>query len=78
MVNITNETNPFSIGLHNYYDHFVINSKNLKPIRERAETSGVAKSTVWFILKKKEHTGELRKQLWWTTEEEKTPSQQLA
>ena len=30
-----------------------------KPIREIAKTLGVAKSTVWNILKKKERTGEL-------------------
>ena len=30
-----------------------------KPIREIAKTLGVAKSTVWNILKEKERTGEL-------------------
>ncbi len=33
--------------------------KQNKPIREIAKTLGVAKTTVWNILKKKEHTGEL-------------------
>ncbi len=33
--------------------------KQNKPIREIAKTSGVAKTTVWNILKKKERTGEL-------------------
>mgnify|MGYP002715355238 CR=1 FL=1 len=33
--------------------------KQNKPIREIAKTLGVAKSTVWNILKKKERTGEL-------------------
>ena len=38
----------------------IIRLKNQnKPIREIAKTLGVAKSTVWNILKKKEHTGEL-------------------
>ena len=39
----------------------IIRLKNQnKPIREiRAKTLGVAKSTVWYILKKREHTGEL-------------------
>ena len=38
----------------------IIRLQNLnKPIREIAETLGVAKSTVWYILKKKERTGEL-------------------
>ena len=38
----------------------IIRLKNLnKPIREIAKTLGVAKSTVWNILKKKERTGEL-------------------
>ncbi len=48
--------------------------KQNKPIREIAKTLGVAKTTVWNILKKKERTGELSntkdpedhgKQLWW-------------
>ncbi len=52
--------------------------KQNKPIREIAKTLGVAKTTVWNILKKKERTGELSntkdpedhgKQLWWMTEE---------
>ena len=39
----------------------IIRLKNLnKQIREIAKTLGVAKSTIWYILKKKEHTGELR------------------
>ena len=56
----------------------IIRLKNQnKPIREIAKTLGVAKSTVWNILKKKERTGELStpqdpedhgKQLWWVTE----------
>ena len=64
----------------------------IRLIREIPKTLGVAKSIVWNILKKKEHTGELSntkrpgnhgKQLWWMTEEffpwwRKTPSQQLA
>ncbi len=33
--------------------------KQNKPIREIAKTLGVAKTTVWNILKKKERTGEL-------------------
>ncbi len=33
--------------------------KQNKPIRDRAKTLGVAKTTVWNILKKKERTGEL-------------------
>ncbi len=33
--------------------------KQNKPIREIAKTLGVAKTTVWNILKKKEYTGEL-------------------
>ena len=38
----------------------IIRLKNRnKPIREIAKTLGVAKSTVWNILKKKERTGEL-------------------
>ena len=38
----------------------IIRLKNRnKLIREIAKTFGVAKSTVWNILKKKEHTGEL-------------------
>ena len=38
----------------------IIRLKNLnKPIREIAKSLGVAKSTVWYILKKKERTGEL-------------------
>ena len=38
----------------------IIRLKNrIKPIREIAKTLGVAKSTVWYILKKKERTGEL-------------------
>ena len=38
----------------------IIRLKNRnKPIREIAKTLGVAKSTVWYILKKKERTGEL-------------------
>ena len=37
-----------------------LNHQN-KPIRETAKTLGVTKSTVWYILKKKEHTGEPRK-----------------
>ena len=39
----------------------IIRLKNQnKPIREiRAKTLGVAKSTVWYILKKRERTGEL-------------------
>ena len=38
----------------------IIRLKNQnKPIREIAKTLGVAKSTVWYILKKKERTGEL-------------------
>ena len=38
----------------------IIRLKNQnKPIREMAKTLGVAKSTVWNILKKKERTGEL-------------------
>ena len=38
----------------------IIRMKNQnKPIREIAKTFGVAKSTVWNILKKKERTGEL-------------------
>ena len=38
----------------------IIRLKNLnKPIREIAKTLGVAKSTLWYILKKKERTGEL-------------------
>ena len=49
-----------------------------KPTREIAKTLGVAKSTVWYILKRKECTGELsntkrprrpRKPVWWMTEE---------
>ena len=41
----------------------IISLKNLnKPIREIAKTLGVAKSTAWNILKKKERTGELSKQ----------------
>ena len=35
--------------------------KQNKPIREIAKTLGVAKSTVWNILEKKERTGELSK-----------------
>ncbi len=35
--------------------------KQNKPIREIAKTLGVAKTTVWNILKKKERTGELSK-----------------
>lgn len=39
----------------------VIRLKNLnKPIREITKTLGVALSTIWYILKKKECTGELR------------------
>ncbi len=66
--------------------------KQNKPIREIAKTLGMAKTTVWNILKKKERTGELSntkrpedhgKQLWWMTEEffpwwRKHPSQLLA
>ena len=37
----------------------IIRLKKNKPIREIAKTLGVAKSTVWNILKKKERTGEL-------------------
>ena len=38
----------------------IIRLKNQnKPIREKEKTLGVAKSTVWNILKKKERTGEL-------------------
>ena len=38
----------------------IIRLKNQnKTIREIADTLGVAKSTVWYILKKKERTGEL-------------------
>ncbi|KAL0199178.1 hypothetical protein M9458_007718, partial [Cirrhinus mrigala] len=33
--------------------------KQKKPIREIATILGVAKSTVWYILRKKESTGEL-------------------
>ena len=39
----------------------IIRLKNQnKPIREIAKTLGVAKSTIWHILKKTEHTGEIR------------------
>uniref|UniRef100_A0A0E9XWE2 Transposase Tc1-like domain-containing protein n=1 Tax=Anguilla anguilla TaxID=7936 RepID=A0A0E9XWE2_ANGAN len=34
--------------------------KNKEPIRDIAKTLGVAKSTIWYIFKKKERTGELR------------------
>ena len=54
----------------------IIRLKNQnKPIREIAKTLGVAKSTVWNILKKKERTSELSntkrpgRPLWWMTEE---------
>ncbi len=50
--------------------------KQNKPIREIAKTLGVAKTTVWNILKKKERTSatpkdpeDHGKQLWWMTEE---------
>ena len=54
----------------------IIRLKNQnKPIREIAKTLGVAKSTVWNILKNKERSATPKdpedhgKQLWWMTEE---------
>ena len=80
-----------SKGLSLSMKQAIIRVKNLnKPIREIAKTLGVAKSTVWNILKKKECTGELsntkrpgRPQKTTVVEElfpwrRKTPSQQLA
>ena len=49
-----------SIELSPSVKHAIVGLKNRnKPIREMAKTLGVAKSTVWYILKKKERTGEL-------------------
>ena len=40
--------------------HAILRLRNkTKSIREIAETLGVAKSTVWYIMRKKECTGEL-------------------
>lgn len=70
-------------------NHVRLRNQN-KPIRETEQTVGVAKSLIWFILQKKEGTGEHtntwrdpeeHKLLWWRIELfpwwRKSPAQQL-